>query len=146
MVKIKEDSSNKGPREIVDVSRQAGGILGAIAPGQLPRDEKQISNVKRRTQQGMMDSVADELFVCNAMWPRSQALPLYFIRAILFTRNYCGRRTEKGGENLGGLITCGHWCHASMVSTLLAGRALTLHWNSILVRLRHRLWLRPSHS
>ena len=64
MVKIKEDSSNKGPREIVeDVSRQAGGIVGAIASGQLPRDEKQISNVKRRTQQGTMDSVADELFV-----------------------------------------------------------------------------------
>ena len=64
MVKIKEESSNKGPREIVEVvSRQAGGIVGAIAPGQLPRDEKQISNVKRRIQQGTMDSVADELFV-----------------------------------------------------------------------------------
>ena len=57
MVKIKEESSNKGPREIVEVvSRQAGGIVGAIAPGQLPRDEKQISNVKRRIQQGTMDS------------------------------------------------------------------------------------------
>ena len=51
MVKIKEDSSNKGPREIVEgVSRQVGGILRVTAPGQLPRDEKQISNVKRRSQ------------------------------------------------------------------------------------------------
>ena len=37
--------------------------MGAIAPGQLPRDEKQINNVKRGAQQGTMDSVADELFV-----------------------------------------------------------------------------------
>lgn len=64
MVKIKEDSSDKGPREIVeDISRQVGGILGATAPGQLPRDEKQVSNMKRRSQQGTLDSVADELFV-----------------------------------------------------------------------------------
>lgn len=46
-----------------DLSRQAGGIVGAIAPGQLPQDGRQISNIKRRTQQGTMDSVADELFV-----------------------------------------------------------------------------------
>ena len=64
MVKIKGDSTNKGPRGVMEgISRQVGGILGATAPGQLPRDEKQISNVKRRTQQGTMDSMGDELFV-----------------------------------------------------------------------------------
>ena len=52
MVKIKGGSTNTGPREVVNgVLRQVGGILGATAPGQLPRNEKQISNVKRKTQQ-----------------------------------------------------------------------------------------------
>ena len=67
MAKIKVNNENKGPREVVEsVSRQVGGMLGATASGQLPRDEKQVSNVKRRSmpvQQGTMDGEADELFV-----------------------------------------------------------------------------------
>lgn len=56
-------STNKGPREVVEgVSRQVGGILGATAPGQLPRDEKQISNIKK-SKPSMVEDVADEVFV-----------------------------------------------------------------------------------
>ena len=55
----------KGPRAAVEgLSLKVGGLLGATASGQLPRNEKQISNAKLRsgaTKCGI-DS-ADELFV-----------------------------------------------------------------------------------
>ena len=57
----------KGPRATLDsISREIGGVLGATASGELPRDEKQVSNTKRRSKfvnPSTSDTVADELFV-----------------------------------------------------------------------------------
>lgn len=84
MAKIKENSVNVGPRVTVEgVSREGCGVLGATGSGQLPRDEKQVSNVKRRSrsmQQGTMDTVADELFV--VMRAHAQETRNKFIRDI----------------------------------------------------------------
>lgn len=41
----KYDESPKGV--ISSVSAKVGGVMGAMAPGQLPRGEMQVSNVKR---------------------------------------------------------------------------------------------------
>ena len=59
--------SEKGPRATLEsISREIGGVLGATASGELPRDEKQVSNTKRRSKfvdSTTSDTVADELFV-----------------------------------------------------------------------------------
>ena len=66
MSQIKEESLVKGPKAAVEgLSQKVGGLLGASASGQLPRNEKQISNAKQRSNAttSSMDSAADELFV-----------------------------------------------------------------------------------
>ena len=59
--------SEKGPKATLEsISREMGGVLGATASGELPRDEKQVSNTKRRSKfvdSTTSDTVADELFV-----------------------------------------------------------------------------------
>ena len=72
---IKEQCLVKGPESTLSsISIEAGGIIGASAPGLLPRDEKQVSNFKRKlafqsriskiSGQGISrDAAADELFV-----------------------------------------------------------------------------------
>ena len=59
--------SGKGPRATLEsISREIGGVLEAAASGELPRDEKQVSNAKQRSKfsnSGASDTVADELFV-----------------------------------------------------------------------------------
>ena len=73
-LKIKDKcTTSEGPKHIVSsVSNASGGIVKASAPGQLPRDEKQISNFKgktlinsRKLPVGDMsrDAAADNLFV-----------------------------------------------------------------------------------
>ena len=45
---IKKEGAHAGPKEVVSsVSHNVGGVMGAVAPGQLPRDEMQVSNAKR---------------------------------------------------------------------------------------------------
>ena len=68
MSQIKEESLVKGPKAAVEgLSLKVGGLLGATASGQLPRNEKQISNAKLRSSaakcESEIDSAADELFV-----------------------------------------------------------------------------------
>ena len=65
MEQIKQESLVKGPRAADErLSLKAGGLLGATASGEMPRNEKQISNAKRRSGvAGVGDSAADELFV-----------------------------------------------------------------------------------
>ena len=61
---IKRESVSKGPKEIVSqVSQRVGGVMGAAAPGQLPRGEKQVSNTKRFIQFKGDSSHHDELFI-----------------------------------------------------------------------------------
>ena len=46
---IKQKCVDTGPKQVVaSVSAVAGGVLRASAPGQLPRDEKQVTNFKAR--------------------------------------------------------------------------------------------------
>ena len=46
---IKQKCVDIGPKQVVaSVSAVAGGVLRASAPGQLPRDEKQVTNFKAR--------------------------------------------------------------------------------------------------
>ena len=55
----------KGPKAIVEeVSSEVGGVLSAIAPGQLPRNELQVSNLKRKEKfSGTSENTAaDDLF------------------------------------------------------------------------------------
>ena len=48
---IKKEGAHAGPKEVISsVSRNVGGVMGAVAPGQLPRDEMQVSNAKRQLQ------------------------------------------------------------------------------------------------
>ena len=48
-VHIKEECLVEGPKAIVSsISDKFGGIIGATGPGELPRNEKQISNFKRK--------------------------------------------------------------------------------------------------
>ena len=47
---IKKKCVSSGPKEVVsNIENSAGGILDATYPGQLPRNEQQISNFKRHT-------------------------------------------------------------------------------------------------
>lgn len=49
MDRIKGDCAERCPKATVELlSSQVGGITGASAPGELPRDEKQVTNMKRR--------------------------------------------------------------------------------------------------
>ena len=69
---IKQKCVDTGPKQVVaSVSAVAGGVLRASAPGQLPRDEKQVTNFKAReglasrqcaTNVGK-DAAADDLFL-----------------------------------------------------------------------------------
>ena len=59
-------SSSSGPKEVVsDVSASVGGILGASDPCCLPRNEQQVTDVKRRRKQVVYGgcSTTDELSV-----------------------------------------------------------------------------------
>ena len=48
MKMLKEEIGESGPKAVVSsVSAKVGGVVGAVAPGQLPRGEMQVSNVKR---------------------------------------------------------------------------------------------------
>ena len=60
---IKTEGRSAGPKEVVaPVSEKLGGVMGASAPGQLPRGETQVSNVKQPLRfQGEHEST-DELF------------------------------------------------------------------------------------
>ena len=70
---IKKECLIKGPEHAVSsISGELGGITHASAPGMLPRDEKQVSNFKRKLYfqsraskaTGLStDAAADELFV-----------------------------------------------------------------------------------
>ena len=46
-VQIKEKCSTQGPKVVSSVENASGGILDASYPGQLPRNEQQVSNSKR---------------------------------------------------------------------------------------------------
>lgn len=65
---IKEECLVRGPdRTVSSISAEAGGIIGASAPGKLPRNVKQISKFKRkRTFQSrslkLASNAADDLF------------------------------------------------------------------------------------
>ena len=66
MSRIKEDSAAKGPKAVIEcLSEEVGGMLGAVASGQLPRNEKQVTNIKQRSNliRDGTDKAADELFV-----------------------------------------------------------------------------------
>ena len=53
MSRIKQCSVDKGPKAVVEgLSKDVGGILGATASGQLPRNEKQVSNIKLSNTRG----------------------------------------------------------------------------------------------
>ena len=64
---IKDHCLEEGPKATIDyVSSQVGGVTQAQGPGQLPRSEKQITNIRRslkvkHTCEG--EAVADDLFV-----------------------------------------------------------------------------------
>lgn len=46
---IKEKCATEGPKSVVaSLSAEVGGVLEAIAPGQLPRNEKQVTNYRSR--------------------------------------------------------------------------------------------------
>ena len=71
--KIKQECST-GPKCVVStLSAEMGGILQALAPGQLPRDEKQVTNFRSKQlinsrvsslPKGLSrDAAADDLFV-----------------------------------------------------------------------------------
>ena len=59
---IKQEVKAAGPKDVVaSVSAKVGGVIGARAPGQLPRGEMQVTNAKRTLKFG--EGHADELFV-----------------------------------------------------------------------------------
>ena len=64
--RIKSESSTKGPRATIEqVSSEIGGILGASAPGELPSNELQVSNKRRKGKkvgEASVSAVTDDLF------------------------------------------------------------------------------------
>lgn len=59
---LKEELAESGPKDAVSsVTAKVGGVVGANAPGQLPRGETQVSNVKRALKFSGRDG--DELYV-----------------------------------------------------------------------------------
>lgn len=59
---IKQEVKEAGPKEVVAlVSTKVGGVIGARAPGQLPRGEMQVTNAKRTLK--FSEGHGDELFV-----------------------------------------------------------------------------------
>ena len=47
--RVKKECTTKGPKEVMEViSQEIGGVVGATAAGQLPRNEKQVANLKRK--------------------------------------------------------------------------------------------------
>ena len=61
---IKKEGCASGPKEVVAVvSGKVGGVLGASAPGQLPRGEAQVSNAKRHLRFRDESGCSDELYV-----------------------------------------------------------------------------------
>ena len=66
--KMKKECLKHGPKATVEcLSSVAGGVIGASAPGQLPRNEKQVTNMRKREKLKGLGlgprSDADELFV-----------------------------------------------------------------------------------
>lgn len=68
-LKIKEECIAHGPKStIADVSAKAGGVQKASATGQLPWNEKQISNFNAQSHASAfphlsLDAAADDLFI-----------------------------------------------------------------------------------
>ena len=69
---IRQKCVDTGPKQVVAlISAIAGGVLGATAPGQLPRDEKQIKNFKAKevissrlcTSNVAKDAATDDFFL-----------------------------------------------------------------------------------
>ena len=47
--RVKEECLKHGPDNVVySISAEAGGIVGASAPGKLPQDAQQVSNFKKK--------------------------------------------------------------------------------------------------
>lgn len=69
MEQIRHNVQSKGPKEtLAIVSAAAGGITGASHPGELPRDEKQVSNMRQslkaaKRMSALPGDPADELFI-----------------------------------------------------------------------------------
>ena len=68
LCRVKEESITKGPKATMEcVSHEVGGVIGASAPGELPRNEKQVENMKRKlkcmnSSDRQSDGSADILF------------------------------------------------------------------------------------
>lgn len=68
MDRIKEECIEHGPKATVEhLSTEVGGVTGASAPGELPRNEKQVTNLKKQVKlKGQVcgpSGEVDELFV-----------------------------------------------------------------------------------
>lgn len=62
MKDLKQELQKSGPKQVISsISTKAGGVLGAMGPGQLPRNEMQISNAKRGIV--IQENKGDELYV-----------------------------------------------------------------------------------
>ena len=86
---IKEESLQHGPKSVIEkMSSKSGGVLNAIAPGQLPRSEKQVSTItaKQKLKQKAIGnaSEADDLFVVMQR-AYSEEPSVKFIRSIRTT-------------------------------------------------------------
>ena len=83
--RIRSQCSISGPKEVVSsISADAGGILAASYPGELPRDEQQVSQMKKRLPKCMSSSSSkcsadDELY---AVMLRAQLEDKKFARDI----------------------------------------------------------------
>ena len=63
---IKKQYLKQGPKETVErVSSEVGGVVEAAGPGQLPRSEKQVTNIRRteKLKHGYTSDAANDLFV-----------------------------------------------------------------------------------
>jgi hypothetical protein len=83
--RIKEQCAEEGPKSIVNsISKEVGGIINAVAPGQLPRNEKQVVNFKKKLSHSTTthtDAASDDLFI--VMQKAYSDDPLHkFIRAV----------------------------------------------------------------
>ena len=69
LARIKEESKTQGPKGTIEkVSTEVRGVLSASEPGEPPRNEKQVNNLRQNARSSVIvpgtciDAAADELF------------------------------------------------------------------------------------
>ena len=132
---------NEGPKETIEhVSSQVGGVAQALGPGQLPRSEKQVTNMRRSEKfkgRNEGDAAADDLFEVMQnphrrslssvyMWYKGSSRSSYFL-SLWFSVKWHGPFLYVLDswilyfDNRSNFLAWRVWCYSDHVSPLAPG-------------------------